>query len=94
MNVAEMLNLAKAKLGITTMARDTFLTAIIDSVIDELVNEKGLALDSTSPNHLMFVVDYAVWRYQNRDGNTGLPRHLQFRLHSLYINSRGEQDDL
>jgi len=94
MNTTEILTLVKAKIGISTAVRDALLTAIIDGVIDELQNEKGLALDSASPNHIMFVVDYSVWRYQNRDGNTGLPRHLQYRLHSLYINARGVVDDV
>lgn len=90
MDNALVLSLVKARLGISTKVRDTYLTAIIDGVIQELDEEKGLVLNGTDPNHLMFVVDYATWRYQSRDSDTGMPRHLQYRLHNLFLHARGE----
>ena len=78
MDTATILDLVKARLGISTTVRDTYLLAIIDGVIKELEDEKGLVLDSANPNHLMFVVDYSTWRYQSRDSLDGMPRHLQF----------------
>lgn len=82
----QALELVKARLGITSSVRDTYLEAIIDGVISQLENEQGLSLDSDSPHHLMFVVDFASWRYLNRDTHEGMPRHLQFRLHNLMIH--------
>lgn len=81
--------LVKERLGIKTSVRDTYLAAITDSIVKELEDEKGLVLDGANPYHLMFVVDYATWRYQSRDSNEGMPRHLQFRLHNLMIHVGG-----
>lgn len=90
MNASTVVALVKERLGIKTDVRDTYLTAIVDGVVKELEEEKGLALDGANPYHLMFVVDYATWRYQSRDSDTGMPRHLQYRLHNLFIHARGD----
>jgi len=90
MNASTVVALVKERLGIKTNVRDTYLTAIVDGVIKELEDEKGLALDGANSYHLMFVVDYATWRYQSRDSDTGMPRHLQYRLHNLFIHARGD----
>ena len=86
MDTAIVLGVVKERLGIRSIARDTYLLAIIDGVIKELEDEKGLVLDGANPYHLIFVVDYAAWRYQSRDSDTGMPRHLQYRLHNLMIH--------
>jgi len=78
--------LVKERLGIKTAVRDTYLTAIANGVITELADEKGLVLDGANSYHLLFVVDYVTWRYQSRDKDTGMPRHLQYRLHNLFIH--------
>ena len=92
MDTATIISLVKARLGITTAVRDVYLTAIIEGIIKELTDEKGLVLDGASPYHLMFVVDFATWRYQNRDTMEAMPRHLQFRLHNLFISGGGGDD--
>jgi len=94
MDVAQVLELVKARLGITTEVRDVYLTTIIEGIIKELTDEKGLVLDGTNPYHLMFVVDFATWRYQSRDESGAMPRHLQFRLHNLMIHAGGDSGDL
>ncbi len=90
MNASTVVALVKERLGIKTNVRDTYLAAIVDGVLKELEDEKGLALDDANSYHLMFVVDYATWRYQSRDSDTGMPRHLQYRLHNLFIHARGD----
>ena len=90
MDTATIISLVKDRLGIKTDVRDTYLAAIVDGVVKELEDEKGLVLDGANPYHLMFVVDYATWRYQSRDSDTGMPRHLQYRLHNLFIHARGD----
>jgi hypothetical protein len=90
MDRAVVLGIVKERLGIKTTVRDTYLLAIIDGVLKELEDEKGLVLDGANPYHLIFVVDYATWRYQSRDSDTGMPRHLQYRLHNLFIHARGD----
>ena len=86
-----MLELLKANLGISTEARDGYLQAILDSVKDDLNNEKGVPFDETNNVHLMFLVDYAAWRYRDR-GEGIMPRNLQYRLHNLIIKD-GEQHE-
>ncbi|MBC1744028.1 hypothetical protein HCA06_13320 [Listeria welshimeri] len=87
MNTDTILELVKAREGISSNVRDTYLLAIIDGVIQELENEKSIALDEKDASHLMFVVDYTSWRYNNRDSDN-MPRHLQYRLHNLIIQYR------
>ena len=55
--------------------------------IEELEDEKGLLLEGDNPNHLIFVVDYAAWRYQSKDSSGDMPRHLQFRMHNMFIHT-------
>lgn len=93
-NVKQALALVKARLGISTLIRDVYLTEIIKGVVTQLEDEQGLVLDSTSSYHLMFVVDLSTWRYQNRDSVDGMPRHLQFRLHNLMIHAGGAKNDV
>lgn len=93
MDTLTVLELTKARLGISTQVRDSYLAAIINGIIKELEDEKGLVLDGANPYHLMFVVDFATWRYQSRDIEGDMPRHLQFRLHNLLIHAAKESDD-
>lgn len=85
MNTATILDLIKARVGISSNIRDTYLLAIIESVIKELEDEKGINLQPDNMNHVMFIVDYSTWRYQNRDSEKGLPENLYWRLRNLYI---------
>jgi hypothetical protein len=87
MNAAAIVALVKERLGIKTAVRDTYLTAIVNGVITELTDEKGIALDGSNPYHLLFCVDYACWRYQSRDSSGAMPRDLQYRLHNLIVHS-------
>lgn len=87
------LQMVKARLGLASPVRDEYLTAIVTGVISELEEVQGLSLDLDSPHHLMFVVDLATWRYQNRDAPGVMPRHLQFRLHNLAVHLLGQKDD-
>lgn len=88
MDVDSILALVKYRLGISTVVRDEYLTAIINGLISELEGEQGITLNGADASQLMFIVDYATWRYQARDSTEALPRHLQFRLHNLIIHSR------
>ena len=51
------------------------------------LEEKGLVLDGASPNHLMFVVDFATWRYENRGQMGATPEHLRYRRRKLFFKS-------
>lgn len=89
MDTNTILQLVKARLGITSPVRDTYLTAIVEAVKHELTDEKGILLEANNPNHLMFVVDLAAWRYESKDNTGAMPRHLQYRLHNLVIHNGG-----
>jgi hypothetical protein len=89
MDTALIVSLVKERLGIRTAVRDTYLTAIVDGIVQELKDEKGVTLKNDDANHLMFCVDYASWRYQSRDSDGAMPRHLQIRMHNLIIHSGG-----
>lgn len=86
MNTATILDLVKARLGISTNVRDAYLQVIIDGIQAELTDEKGINIDLDNANHLMFIVDYSTWRYQNRDSTGAMPEHLKWRLKNLYIS--------
>ncbi|MCG5026809.1 hypothetical protein MAH48_14440 [Anoxybacillus flavithermus] len=94
MDLATVVDLVKERLGIRSSVRDTYITSIANAVVTELDEEKGLAIDLANPYHLMFVVDYATWRYQSRDSDGAMPRHLQYRLHNLMIHAGGVQNDV
>lgn len=85
MNSQDIKDLVKARLGISSTVRDTYILAIIDGIIQELNDIQGITLDPTNNAHLMFVADYAEYRYSNR-GNPTMPRHLQWRLHNLMLS--------
>jgi hypothetical protein len=87
-----ILELVKERIGIRSTVRDMYLTAIIEGVTKELQDEKGIAIDEANSYHLLFIVDYVTWRYQNRDSEGAMPRHLQFRLHNLMIHAGGGSD--
>lgn len=89
MDESTILSLVKARLGISTTVRNTYLLAIIQGVIKELEDEKGLDIDSANSNHIIFIVDYVSWRYQSSDSEGSMPRHLQFRLHNLMVHNGG-----
>jgi hypothetical protein len=87
MNTAAVVALVKDRLGIKTNVRDAYLTAIVNGIVTELTDEKGIVLDESNPYHLLFCVDYACWRYQSRDSSGAMPRDLQYRLHNLMVHS-------
>lgn len=82
------LELVKARLGITSTARDVYLKAVISGVVSELSGIRGITLNENIPAHLMFIVDYAEWRYSSRE-NPVMPRYLQSAMHNLMISSGG-----
>lgn len=86
MDTATILDLVKARIGISANVRDAYLTKIIESIITELEDEKGINIDLDNANHLMFIVDYSSWRYQSRDSTGAMPEHLKWRLKNLYVS--------
>lgn len=90
--ITQILDIMKNEIGISTNTRDSYFTTIIESIIKELEGEKGIVLEPDNINHLMFIANYSTWRYGNRDSTGSMPRHLQWRLHNLFINSGGKKN--
>lgn len=84
----KILGLVKATLGYKSIVRDELLKVIIKSIIDELEIQKRITLKYDNSEHLMFIVDYAVFRYENKGGGI-IPRNLEYRLRNLIIKFGG-----
>lgn len=88
----QVLPLLKARLGISTESRDSVLNAILDGIVSECKETHGITLESDNASHVMFVLDWATWKYNHpEDGTT--PRSIQFRLKNLIIKKVCEKDE-
>ena len=83
------LELTKAKLGISSSARDAYLQSIIDGIKADWENIQGIkGLDYTRPDVLNLLSDYATFRYRTHNAQP-MPRHLHYRLRTLWIKYAG-----
>ena len=87
-NEDKILSLVKATLGYKSSVRDELFKVIIKSIVDELEIQKRITLKYDNSEHLMFIVDYAVFRYENKGAGT-LPRNLEYRLRNLIVKFGG-----
>ena len=87
-NEDKILSLVKATLGYKSSVRDELLKVIVKSIVDELEIQKRITLKYDNSEHLMFIVDYAVFRYENKGAGT-LPRNLEYRLRNLMVKYGG-----
>ena len=87
-NEDKILGLVKATLGYKSSIRDELLKVIVKSIIDELEIQKRIKLDFENAEHLMFIVDYSVFRYENKGGGI-IPRNLEYRLRNLIVKFGG-----
>ena len=87
-NIDKILSLVKATLGYKSAVRDELLKVIIKSVVDELEIQKRITLKYDNAEHLMFIVDYSCFRYENKGAGT-LPRNLEYRLRNLIVKFGG-----
>ena len=87
-NEDKILSLIKATLGYKSSVRDELLKVIVKSIVDELEIQKRITLKYDNSEHLMFVCDYAVFRYENKGAGT-LPRNLEYRLRNLMVKYGG-----
>lgn len=87
----QILKLVKAQLGITITSRDDYIKAIIDGVKRELEEVQGLKVDLDDSSILMFVVDYAAWRYESRNEDAGMPERLNWRLRNLMVSQHAKK---
>lgn len=77
-----VLEILKAKIGLTTNVRDEYLKAIVKSVMEELENSYAIHVDLHWMEMKMLVVDFAYYRYANKE-DRGVPRDIVFRIHNM-----------
>lgn len=84
------IKITKQREGILNSVQDNYIKSIITGVISELEKQNGIKADLSDEDMFMFVVDFASYRYSNRDSIEGIPLHLRDRLRNMYINSKND----
>lgn len=88
MDLGTILSLVKQKAGISTTARDGYITSCIKAVLDRCKNVYGISLDVNRHDHIYFVADYVYWLYkrnENPQGDLARPPWLQRDLNNLRL---------
>ena len=83
----QALDLMKQRLNRLDSTLDSYLTTVAESAELELTRMGINLLDDA--DDLMLLVDYAVWRYQNRDQAGAQPQWLRYRLKSRWVSMKG-----
>lgn len=93
-NVGQALELVKTRLNRlqTDQTLDSYFEARITAAAQELEGT-GIRLDPDSTEDLLLVVDYAVWQYQSRDSQTGMPDWLRLRRRERWVRQGVRTDD-
>ena len=87
------LELTKAKLGITSNARDLYIITLIESTYKEWEEIQGIKLsDPARLDVVDLVADVAAFKYQNHGG--AMPPNLRLRLNNLYVKYAGVTPDV
>ena len=91
---ATALALMKARLNMlpSNTSLDTYLTARFTAAEAELENQ-GVEDLGFFDDDLLFVVDFAVWQYQNRDKPGGMPDWMRLKRRERWLRMKEAQDD-
>lgn len=82
-------DIVKDALSIRGNARDERINLLVQATADELKSQQGIDLGG-SLTDIVFLADYAKYRYTARDDDAGMPRHLQWRLHNRVLAKQSE----
>lgn len=87
-DTAMALSMVKTRLNRlqTDTSLDEYLRLRILAAISEAENI-GIDLDTCGPDGLMYLIDYTVWSYQNRDESGGMPDWLRLRRRELWLRT-------
>lgn len=80
----DLVSLTKAKLGITSNARDVYIGSLVEGIKQELEDFNGIKYETNDKPLDMYISELASWRYQNA-GNPSMPRHMQLWLNNLIV---------
>lgn len=87
-NKALALEICKSNLGLSSTIRDKYLEQLIDGAAAE-ITRKGVTLTDKDSDYtteyIVFVADFAAWRYRSRGSSDVIPRDLRYRLNCLII---------
>ena len=86
--------LLKLRLGMTSDAMYERLDHLLEAVIKELDDEKGIEVDLENARVLEFVISYAAWRYEKKSESAGMPRFIQLDLRNLYLHNKKERPNV
>lgn len=78
-DIAEIIELLKLDLGISSTARDIYFQQLVIAARDEL-DGRGARLDLNQIADKMLVADFAAWQYRHRESGEGMPEHIRQRL--------------
>lgn len=84
----ELLTLLKLDLQNPPDAMDDFLLTLIGAA-KERIKSFGITLDFGNYSDTHLIIQYASYLYLQRNSNEGVPRSLQFALHSRLVNEKG-----
>lgn len=90
---ATVLEIVKARLN--RLAFDTSLDDYLKTRIkaaDGELGRNGIKLVAGNVDDEVLLADYVVWRYQNRDKNTGMPEWLRLARRERWLKERGNSD--
>lgn len=93
-NLEIALPLMKARLNIlpSNTSLDDYLMSRITAAETELAKQGVEALGAYDDD-LLFVVDFAVWQYQNRDKPGGMPDWLRLKRRERWLRRGAVQND-
>ena len=88
-----VLEIVKARLN--RLAFDTSIDDYLEKRIEAADAELariGIKLIAGNVDDEVLLADYVVWRYQNRDKNTGMPEWLRLARRERWLKERGSSD--
>lgn len=85
----QALDLVKQRLNRLDSTLDNYLATVAESAELELTR-MGINLQDDADD-LMLMVDFTVWRYQNRDQPGAMPQWLRHRLKSRWLSMKGRE---
>ena len=90
MTDANILEMLKIDLGISTTAYDSRLSQYITSAKAEITRE-GITLKTTEVSDCSLVIMYAAWLWRKRESGEGMPRMIRYALNNrLFSEKVGE----
>ncbi len=86
----EMIALLKLDLGISHNKRDAYFDALMEASEKELI-KKGISLDFADVDDKMLCVDYAAWKYRNREKDMELAKNISSRIRRRATKKRSQK---